>query len=63
MANQKTSEDTPAPAPILAKYEVECHSIEIGDLLCYRTHRLVLSQADAEAINKLQPGSLRFVGI
>jgi hypothetical protein len=46
-----------------AIYEVICHSIEIDHLICYRTHRLYLTRAQADAINNNQPESLRFVGI
>jgi len=44
-------------------YEVTCHSVEIGELLCYRTHRLTLTLSQAEALNAAQPETVRFVGI
>lgn len=50
-------------APALAIYEVICHSIEIGHLICYRTHRLTLTKSQADDINANQPDSVRFVGI
>lgn len=61
---KKPTEDantTQADAPAI--YEVICHSIEIDHLICYRTHRLYLTKAQADAINNNQPESLRFVGI
>ncbi|MCU0751422.1 MAG: hypothetical protein MUF86_11370 [Akkermansiaceae bacterium] len=62
---EETSSDGHRPplqdAPAI--YEVICHSIEIDHLICYRTHRLYLTKAQADAINNNQPESLRFVGI
>ena len=66
MKNDTTAPDA-APAAAAtepaATYEVICHSIEIGPLICYRTHRLPLTKAQADAINANQPDSVRFVGI
>ena len=53
--------DTTDTAPAI--YEVICHSIEIGNLICYRTHRLTLTKSQADDINANQPDSVRFVGI
>lgn len=53
----------PAEASPSAIYEVTCHSVEIGHLICYRTHRLTLTQAQAEALNSAQPGTVKFIGI
>ena len=44
-------------------YEVTCHSVEIDGLLCYRTHRLRMTKAQAAALNDAQPETVRFVGI
>jgi hypothetical protein len=53
----------PLQAESTAIYEVICHSIEIDHLICYRTHRLRLTKAQADAINTNQPESVRFVGV
>lgn len=64
MAKKPTKETTAAtPADAPAVYEVICHSIEIAHLICYRTHRLKLTKAQAAAINENQPDSVKFVGI
>jgi hypothetical protein len=64
IASPPPADSTPTPADgATAIYEVTCHEVEIDHLICYRTHRLALSQAQADAINTIQPGSLRFVGI
>ena len=62
MKNQNATPDAPAPEP-LATYEVICHSVEIGHLLCYRSHRLQLTRSQAEALNTGQPETVRFCGI
>lgn len=46
-----------------AIYEVICHSVEIDNLICYRTHRLRLTKAKADAINEYQPDSVKFIGV
>lgn len=64
--SEETSAATTSPRPAdepTAIYEVICHSIEIDHLICYRTHRLPLTKAQADAINENQPDSVRFVGI
>ena len=61
MANTKTTTDA-APSPT-AIYEVICHSVEIGHLICYRTHRLPLTKEQADLINENQPESVRFIGV
>jgi hypothetical protein len=37
--------------------------VQIGSLVCYRTHRVKLTKEQADLINKNQPDTLRFVGI
>ena len=54
---------TAASSDPSAIYEVVCDSVEIDALICYRTHRLRLPKSRAEELNKIQPDSLRFVGI
>ena len=67
--NNQTTTTSPKRKPqetaaeIPAIYEVICHSIEIDHLICYRTHRLRLTKAQAAAVNENQPDSLKFVGI
>lgn len=61
----KSKKETTSEAAVepTATYEVICHDIEIGNLICYRTHRLPLTKAQADAINTHQPGALKFVGV
>jgi hypothetical protein len=62
--NKKPTDDAnTTTADSTAIYEVICHSIEIDHLICYRTHRLRLTKAQADAINENQPDSVRFVGV
>jgi hypothetical protein len=64
MAKTKTEPESAAPAEEnTAIYEVICHSVEIDGLLCYRTHRLRLTKAQAAQLNDLQADTVRFVGI
>lgn len=60
-ANAATPQADP---PALLKYEVLCEGpLKVGGVLAYRTARLNLTQAQADAINTAAPGSLRFLGI
>jgi hypothetical protein len=64
MAKKPTKEiSSAAPPETTALYEVSCHSIEIGQLICYRTHRVKLTREQADLINDNQPDSLKFIGI
>jgi hypothetical protein len=62
-APQTTADDAPVKPADTAIYEVTCHSVEIGELLCYRTHRLRLTKEQSAALNDAQPETVRFVGI
>jgi hypothetical protein len=63
MKETPTTEEPAATPELAALYEVTCHAIELDHLICYRTHRLTLTKAQADAINANQPDSVRFVGI
>jgi hypothetical protein len=63
MKNHPDTEAAPEAAHAASIYEVTCHSIEIGNLICYRTHRLPLTKEQADTLNKNQPESVRFIGI
>lgn len=62
-AQQPAGDEAPVKPAETAIYEVTCHSVEIGELLCYRTHRLRLTKEQAAALNDAQPETVRFVGI
>lgn len=52
-----------AAAPVAMLYEVTCAGpLKIGGVLAWRTARLPVYPATAEAINAAQPGSLMFLG-
>lgn len=64
--NDESTKNTKKPAtgeaPLL-KYEVTAKMIKIGGCLCYRTARVNLTQEQADAINKAQPDSVKFLGV
>lgn len=49
-------------APLM-KYEVLCEQVKVGEVIAYRTAQVNLTQAQAEALESVQPGSLKFLGI
>jgi len=53
---------SPAPAA-LVKYEVLADSVNVPGAIAYRTARVNLTPAQADAINAAQPGSLKFLGL
>jgi hypothetical protein len=53
----------PAPEPSPVWYEVLVPSVKIGGAICYRTARVRLTKAAAEALNAAQPNTVRFLGI
>lgn len=52
-----------APATAAAVYEVMVPVLKVGRMLCYRTHRLTLTEEQAAVLLKHAPGCVRFVGI
>lgn len=61
-----TPEDTtpkaPKPEPKF-EYEVLAHELKIGGVIAYRTARVKLTKAQADALNSAQPDSVKFLGI
>lgn len=56
----------PIPAPATEpkfEYEVLCRELKIRGVIAYRTARVKLTEAEADSLNKIQPGSLKFLGI
>jgi hypothetical protein len=64
MAKKPTDDaNTTTPAVALAVYEVLVPSVKIGGVIAYRTARVNLTKEQAEALNKNQPDTVRFLGI
>ncbi len=72
MASKKVTtnaaDGTPSPPPSaappqLAIYEVRAKSVKIGGVIAYEHARVMLTQAQAEALNAAQADTVKFLGI
>lgn len=57
MANKEST------APALGIYEVLVPTVKIGGVIAYKGARVNLTQEQADALNKAQTNTVRFLGI